>query len=89
MGDPLKHDVAEAERLAMELSRLSSHDIVPFLYTDRSKKGQLVFSTCQVLHHLNVASLLLLTHLSYVADTDSKSAFVLFDFPDVVYFVFT
>src|SRR5216683_4443971 len=29
MRDALKHDVAQAKRLALELSRLSSHDVVP------------------------------------------------------------
>ena len=48
-----------------------------------------MFSTYQVLHHLNIASLLLPTHLSYAAATDRKGAFDCLIALVIFIFVFT
>ena len=38
MGDTLKNDVAETERFAMQLGRLSRHDFVPFMKIELCQK---------------------------------------------------
>ena len=73
VGDALKNDVAETERFAMQLGRLSRHDFVPFLNIELCQKGQCVYSTCYIRYHLNVASLLLLSpRFSYITVIDHK-----------------
>ena len=63
VGDALKNDVAETERFAMQLGRLSRHDFVPFLNIELCQKGQCVYATLLFFrYHLNVTSLVTAEH---------------------------